>query len=437
MTAATAPIETGATVFVETSHALPLVSVTVAERTGAIEDPAGKEGLSRFVSRLMRRTAGGRSTEAIDEALDAMGGTLGVDVGHSVLSFHGTVIRRSLGPFVELLSSLLATPDFAGPERERLKRETLAELIEVRDHDRSLARRWFRHKLFESHPYGRMVGGTSRSVSGFSEEDATALYARTVQSENLVFSFAGDVSETEAHDIAARLRGAVTAGPARADEVDDPTVPLGRRLVFVDKPERTQTQILIGGLGTHPRDDDHTALLVANTVFGGTFTARLMQEVRSKRGWSYGASSSLPYDRHRRGFSMWTFPKAEDAAPCIRLELDLLKSWHDRGITKSELEWAKRYLVRSHAFSVDTAEKRVALAVEEALYDLPAGYHATYLERVRAVTVDEANAAVQKRIDPDRLLVTVVGTESEIGDAVREAIDGLSSQELVPYDSEP
>ncbi|MFO0570791.1 MAG: insulinase family protein [Polyangiaceae bacterium] len=118
---------------------------------------------------------------------------------------------------------------------------------------------------------------------------------------------------------------------------------------------------MIGGLGTHPHDADHIALHVANTVLGGTFTARLMNEIRSKRKRSYGAYSNLPYDRHRQAFSMW-IPKATDAAECIKVELSLLRAWWEKGITARELAWAKRYLVRSHAFSVDTPLQRVGLA---------------------------------------------------------------------------
>jgi zinc protease len=204
----------------------------------------------------------------------------------------------------------------------------------------------------------------------------------------------------------------------------------------VDKPERTQTQILIGGLGTHAHDPDHTALLVGNTIFGGTFTARLTDEVRSKRGWSYGAYASLPFDRRRQAFSMWTFPKADDAAACIELELGMLKTLREKGVTKKELLAAKRYLTRSHAFAIDTASKRVGLELEGRLYDLPPGYHAEYTKRVAAVTLDEVNQALQARLPEKDLLIVVVGTASEIRSAIEAKIPELGSTEIVAYDAE-
>jgi zinc protease len=206
--------------------------------------------------------------------------------------------------------------------------------------------------------------------------------------------------------------------------------------VFVDKPERTQTQILIGCLGTHPHDPDHVALHVGNTILGGAFTARLMREVRSKRGWSYGAYSNLPYDRHRRGFSLWTFPKASDAAACIALELELLQKWWSEGITPRELAWAKRFLVRSHAFAIDTASKRVAQVLDEEIYGLPARYHADYVAHVQGVSLDQVNAAIRERITPNDLLVTVVGTAAEIQPSIRDAIPSLTTSETVAFDAE-
>jgi len=424
-------------VLVETSPALPLVSISIAERTGGIEDPIGKEGLSRLTARLVRRTGGGYETEKLDEAIDALGGSLGVDVGHSAATFHATVIERSLDAFADLLVLILGKPSLSGVELGKLKRETLADLVEARENDRELATRWFRRKLFEGHPYARSVTGLPASIESITDADVANHYRTTVSAGNLIFAFAGDVSETRARAIADRIAAALPEGAPRIDKVPEPPpLPAGRRLVLVDKPERTQTQIYIGCLGTHPHDPDHVALHVGSTIFGGTFTARLMKEVRSKRGWSYGAYSNLPYDRHRRGFSLWTFPKAADAAPCIALELSMLEKWVEDGVTQRELSWAKRYLVRSHAFAVDTAGKRVAQRLDEVLYGLPANYHTKYLEHVEAVTLEQVNAALRARITPEDLVVTVVGTASDIRTQVEAAIPRLSSVDVVPFETD-
>jgi zinc protease len=437
VTAATQAGHAPADVLVETSRALPLVSFSIALKTGSILDPEGMTGATRMLTRWMRRTAGGREAQAIDTEIDALGGAFGADVSPSTLVFQGTVITRSLDGLMRIATDILARPGFAEAELERLRRETLAELTETLDDDRGLGRRWLRHRLFGAHPYARSVTGTASSVARIKPEDLKALYGRIVRPENLIFAFSGDIDRARAEQLAEQVRAALASGPAPDDSIGDPAVIPGRRLTLVDKPDRTQTQILIGGLGTHPADPDHLALHVANTVFGGTFTARLTQEVRAKRGWSYGAYSSLPIDRRRQAFSMWTFPKAEDAAPCIQLQLEMLHDLRSKGITKKELAWAKKYLVRSHAFALDTASKRVGLLLDSALYGLPAGYYENYIERIKGVSLEAANASVVERLSEDDLLVTVVGTASQIGDAIKSAIPNLASTEVVPYDTEP
>jgi zinc protease len=420
----------------ETNRDLPLVSLSIALRTGAIEDPAEAEGAVRLLARLMRRSAGGRSAEQNDRLVEGMGATLGAEVSASTVVFQGAVISRSFERFVDFLVDALARPSLPEDELSRLKRETEAELTETLDDDRGLARRWFRRKMFEGHPYSRAAGGTLAGIRAATLPMLKDLYRTLVVPENMAIALAGDVDEARATRLAERLTEALAHGAARIDKTPEPTVKPGRRLLFVDKPERTQTQILIGGLGTHFADPDHFPLAVANTAFGGTFTARLMQEVRSKRGWSYGAYSSLPFDRRRQSFSMWTFPKADDAAPCIALELGMLEAFVEKGLKRAELSWAKRYLVRSHAFSIDTAAKRIGMKLDAELYGLPAGYYERYLEHLKAVTLEQANQAVRERLSVENLLITVVGTESAVGGAVREAIPRLGSSEVVKYDQE-
>ncbi len=424
----------------EIDRSLPLIQLSTSFVGGSISDPVGKEGLTRLLVRTMRRSGGGRGAEAIDLALDELGATLGIDVSTGSAGFSGSVIARNWSGFVQILGDVVLRPTYDADELGRIKRETLAELAELRDNDRALARRWFGRTLFAGHPYGRTSTGKPSSLEAISTDDLRAHYERLFARGNVVLALAGDITEGQLQDFAGLFEQGLPSGEARAkaelDAVPEPQGVAGRQLVIVDKPERTQTQILIGGLGTHPHDPDHVALLVANTIFGGTFTARLSDEVRSKRGWSYGAYSSLPYDRRRQAFSMWTFPAATDAAACIELELNLLEAWVNDGITDSELTNAKNYLVRSNVFQTDTAAKRMGLLLDEHLHALPADYHRTFTEKVAQVTLEQANAAIKRRISLDNLLITVVGTASDIADGIAKAIPRLASQQVIPFDRE-
>ena len=426
----------GVVAFVEESHSLPLVSIVVSLCSGSAHDPAGKEGLMRLAARMLRRGCAGLVSREIDDAIDQLGAEMSVDVSASQVTVHTQVIRRNLEPFVALLRRLLSTPTFDEEELARMKRETIAELIEARDSDRSLCHAAFRREVFAGHLYARPAAGTTISVATVTTADARATYERHFARKNIVLGFAGDITPDEARVIARELTCALPEGESVPDPATAPVLPPGRRLVFVDKPERTQTQILIGTLGTSPHDPDHVAIGVACAIFGGTFTSRLMREVRSKRGWSYGASARLAVDRQRQAFSMWTFPAATDAPACIKLELDLLEALVTTGVTARETAFIRRYLMRSHAFDIDTAPKRLAQAMDVELLGLPADYYTGYVDAVSKITEVEANAAIKARLSTANLRVVVVGTASSLLDGVRAAIPGLLGESVVPFDKE-
>lgn len=429
-------LDGGAIGFVESSSAVPLVSLVVSVRSGAVVDPPGKDGVCRLAARMLRRGARGMDAHAIEATIDRLGAELALDVGPSTISLHGQVIRRNLEAFIDLVTLLLGEPTFAPDEIARLERETAAELIESRDSDRALANVALRRALFAGHPYARSAAGRPSTIATIERDDVVAAYERHFVRGDLVIGFAGAITDDEAERLGAALAAAVRDGPRAATSLSEPAATPGRRLVFVDKPERTQTQILIGGLGTWPRDDDHFPLVVGTAVLGGTFTSRMMREIRSKRGWSYGTSARLSIERRRHAFTMSAAPGVADCAPCVALELELLGDFIEGGITKRELTFIKNYLVRSYAFEVDTAPKRLGQALETELLDLPSDYHARYVDHVRAVTLEAANAAAAHRLSAEDLVIVVVGTASETLEAVQAKIPDLRSTDVVPFDAD-
>jgi zinc protease len=263
-----------------------------------------------------------------------------------------------------------------------------------------------------------------------------AFYHSFVVTSNIVIGVAGDVVAERIPELASRLVAGLASGRAAVDPVAEPSMRPGRRLLVVDKPERTQTQILVATLGTSPHDDDHVPLYVANGVFGGTFTSRLMREVRSKRGWSYGASARASIDRHRQAWVLWTFPAASDAAPCLKLVIELMEAWVAHGVTAREVAFIKRYLIRSHAFEIDTAQKRLQQSLDVELLGLPPDYYTGWLGRVGAVDAEAASLAVSRRIRPENLLCVAVATASNMVEPLRSAISGLEDTQIVAFDAE-
>ncbi|MDQ3031169.1 MAG: insulinase family protein [Myxococcota bacterium] len=423
----------GITVLLEESHAIPLVDVELVIESGALHDPPGKEGLARLAARMLRMGTKRLTAEQADEAIDAMGASVSADVGHSVIRLHASVIRRNLPQLLDLLGSFVSAPALRNADLGIVQRETIADLLSQRDNDRWLASRAFRRHLFGEHPYARPTVGTAETIPRVRRADVAAFHETHAVGSNLVLGVAGDVSESDLRPMVERAFGNVARGTAPELPLGVPTLTKGRRVLVVDKPERTQTQLYIGTLGTRLADPLFYPLMVANTAFGGTFASRLVREVRSERGWSYSASSRLGADRQREAWSLYTHPSMDDAIDCIALELELIQGFVDRGITAVELSNARDYLVKSHAFDRDTAAKRLEPRLDSEVQGMPPDFYRRFVEHVSAVTMPRATEAVRARLSHDDLSIVLVATAAPILDRL-ERLPGVRELSVVPFD---
>jgi zinc protease len=407
--------------FLESSRDLPIVDLYIVSNTGTAHDPVGREGALHLCQRALRRGTTGRTAYEIDALIDRLGAELSTSADATSSMLHATVIRRNLKPFLELMRDIVVAPTLPQREVAQVAREIRAEIIDGRDDDRVLASRYFRRALFHGHPFGRASQGTPSSMERLTYTDARAAWARAYRRNDVIIGASGDISADEFEEFTDEVHGLLSPAQPLVSGVSEPKPVRGRHLVIVDKPGRTQSQIYIGNVCSHPRDRDHMALVVGNTIFGGTFTARLMREIRSKRGWSYGAHSR---------------PAASDTAKCVALQLKLLERFVKDGVNAREVAFAKSYLSRSYAFDCDTPSKRLWHNLDSELLNYPRSFFKNYIERIDAVTVDEVNAAIRKRFSADDLVISLVATASESQKAIEKGIAGLESTTIVPFDTE-
>jgi zinc protease len=316
----------------------------------------------------------------------------------------------------------------------RLLRETPQVLDEIRDDDSALATRWFDWLCCPGHAYGRTSLGTEGSLGRIERAAATALWQREVVTGNLVIGLAGDVDEATAARVVARLTERLPAAPRVAIAAAVPAAaPAGRRVFLVDKPDRTQAQLRIGHLSVRYGERDTAALAIGEAVLGGMFSSRLMQEIRVKRGWSYGAGCALRRSRLPHWFEVWMAAGIDVAGPAVALTLDLLADYAANGPTDDEVDFARSYLVGAMPFHVATARQRMQLAVRDAVFQLPAGFTARLPEALRALTTADVRGAVQRCIDPSAF-VTVAVTTAEAARSPLAAA-GAGPLEVVEHDA--
>jgi zinc protease len=409
----------GPTIIIEPSHDTPLVWFDVSIRGGAAADPRGVEGLHRHVALLARRGAGRRDRSELDETLDNLGAAVDVGVSRDAVTVSGLALSRHIDAVIDLAADILAEPRWSEDEHARLLRETPQVLDEIRDDDSALATRWFDWVCTPGHAYGRTSLGTEASIQRIERSAAIDLWRSEVTADNLVIGLAGDVDEATSSRIVARLLERIPAAGKRS-VIAEPTSTAapgpngGRRLILVDKPDRTQAQLRIGHLSIRYGHQDTAAIAIAEAIFGGMFSSRLMQEIRVKRGWSYGAGCALRRSRKPHWFEMWLAPGAAVAGEAAKLTLDMYAELAEHGPTDAEVDFARSYLVGAMPFQSATARSRMQLAVRDAVLGVAPGYTMGLAQLVGEVSASEVRRACAAHLRPENTMTVAVSTASLI-----------------------
>ena len=425
----------------ERDTSLPLVYINIAVKAGAVTDPAGQAGVTNFVGEMLLRGTHSRTKEQIDVELDQMGARLDVETRAEALIMRGAVLSSQLEPFLRIVADLLTQSSFPDREIRKLKSEIGSEILEELGRDQTLGSRRFTKFLFNGHPYGKPILGTVDGINHLTQKEIIKHYNLLFRDKLFLIVGTGDaetsVIKKWADGIAAARpspSGIETGLTQVYKPVDAPT----RRLQIIDKPERTQTQINIGQVGVRMTDERFFPLFLGNHAFGGgSFSARLMVEIRVKRGWSYGANSYFRHGLQPRSWQTYLFPAAKDSANALALTLKLIEDLKTAGITKEEFEFSKRSLVNGAGFMYDTPKKRVENALLERTLNLPDGFMKTYGPSLEKVTLESVNSAWASFLKPGQLAISVVATAKELEDSLAKAAGVPADQvEVVPYTEE-
>jgi zinc protease len=423
---------------------LPIVWFQVVIPFGSGVEPEDKAGLANVTSELLLRGTTARSRDVFERSLEGLGASVSAGVSADHITLSGSVLSKNWPDLAALLVESLEQPAFAAAELQHLVEEIQADLVEERNNDRALVRRFFERGLYEGHPYGRPVLGTTESLNAISRDDVLDFYNTWFTSQQAILALMGDFDAGVSSDLAG-LAGKLGGSPRPVPIAPPPDEPTGRSLWLIDKPGRTQVQLLLGHLFGRPEGAGYAAAWLANEAFGGYgFSARLMMEVREKRGWSYGAYGSIAHSPQLSSYSIWVFPATSDALPCLELVLKLYEEFAAEGLSTEELSYARSSIVNGAAFYADTPSKRLGYEVRRKL----SGYDPmSLIPLVREATLEQVNAAAASAYHPGALFGVMVGTaEGEI--PVAEGADpqtllqalqaslGAENVTVLPFDSE-
>jgi zinc protease len=429
----------GSLLIVEDDHSVPLVHVIVASRSGSAADPRHREGLTNLAAEWARHGAGGRSRSQLDEALDALGGTLEVHTEQDHTRLEGEVLARNLDAYLAVVADILIRPSFTPAEFAHTRQEVEGQIDEARNDDRLLCGRFYMRNVYGDHPYGHPVDGLPASLGAATAAETAAHFRQHFGGKNLIFAFSGDVEpEALSATLARRFKGlaAAAAPPPNALELRKPVSLAGWRIQLVDKPDRQQTQLMFGHPTLRASDPDYVALQVALAAFGGrAMSSTMMDEVRRKRGLAYGAYMILEERRGAGATLGWVFSGTDKTVAMLKLVLKLYVALMEKGLSPKDVTFFQRFLAGSHGAEMDVPEQRLAARVSAEIAGLPADFVDTFSARVAAVSPDEVNAAIKRNIHARDLAITMVATGPVMKKLLTEAKIQESAIDVVPYDS--
>ncbi|MBU6154702.1 MAG: insulinase family protein [Bdellovibrionales bacterium] len=427
-----------AELFFERDPSLPLVYITAAFHGGATQDPDQRSGTTDLMGRLMLRGTKNKTKSQIDLALDQMGGAIEFETRAEFIAFRGMVLSENLQAYLSLLAEIITSPSFRGKELERLKREQVSQLLDELNQDRSLVRLRFDETFFRGHPYSKPNHGKIKDIQSLGVTDLQKQYQKLITGSNMILLASGDADRSGFEDFLGTISKDRPGSRTLSSIPEFKSPPSKLRVVIFDKPERTQTQVLLGQKGVSFKTPDLDALQIANHAFGGGgFQARLMIELRVKRGWTYGAGSSFKLGSSPHSWKIGFFPKNADTPAAIKEALKMVGDLKQNGITEAEFESAKKSIVNSAGFTFNTPQKRLENRLTEVIFGLPEGYFTGYAERISRISREQVNSALSRFIEPDHMMVGLVATASISRSAVAKELGIPESQvEIQSYQRE-
>ncbi|MAQ46763.1 MAG: peptidase M16 [Confluentimicrobium sp.] len=397
----------GITAWLVTEPSIPFTALEIRFRGGTSLDPEGKPGAINLMTALLEEGAGERSAQEFAAAREGLAASYAFDVGRDTLSVSARFLTENRDEAVDLLRSALIEPRFDQEALDRVRGQVLSIIASNATDPGEINSRAFNEAAFPDHPYALPVDGTVESVTALTRDDMLAVKDRVMARDRIYVSAVGDMTAAELGPLLDRLLGDLPETGAPLPEHVDYALPGGVDVVEFDTP---QSVVSFAQPGI-PRDDpDFIPAYIMMEIFsGGGFSSRLMEEVREKRGLTYGIGASL-YPMDNAELIIGSVSSANDK---VAETIEVIKAeWAklaEDGITQEELDRAKTYLTGAYPLRFDGNGRIANILVGMQMTDLPIDYPETRNELVDAVTLEDINRVVDWIIEPERLHFVVVG----------------------------
>jgi zinc protease len=397
----------GITAWLVEDHSIPILSIEADFRGGTALDPEGKEGATNLMMGLLEEGAGDLDATGFYEAVEAVAAHFNYDAGLDSVTVSAEMLSEFRDESLALFRASLVEPRFDDAAIDRVRGQVMATLRADESDPNELAGQAFFEAAFPGHAYARRSEGTPESVASLDAADMRAAHGAAMVRDRLKVAVAGDITAAELAAMLDDLFGALPASGPERPAWTAPATEGGLRVIDFDIP---QSVVIFGHEGIAREDPDFIPAYVMNRILGGGgFGSRLTEEVREKRGLTYGIYT-YPWPGDLGWLFMGGFSSANAvAAQAVELVRQEWARMAEQGVTEAELEDAKRYLTGAYPLRFD-GNQRIAdqlLGLQTA--DLGIDYVNERNALIEAVTVEDIARIAARLLRPDDLTFVVVG----------------------------
>lgn len=403
-------LDNGMEVIVVTNDKLPRVSFSLQVDVDPVLE-GDKAGMVDLTGQLMRRGTKSYSKAEFDEEVDFIGANLstsGTGVSASSLSKHQ-------GKLLELMSEIILNSDFKEEELEKLKKQTISGLAANKEDPNAISGNVADVLNYsKNHPYGEIT--TEETVKNVTIKDCEAYFNAYFKPNTTRLIIVGDVNSKTIKSDLNKYFGDWKEGDVPKNEYETPSLPKAAEVAFVNKEGAVQSVITI----TYPVDfmpgsQDAIKASVMNSILGGGgFSARLMQNLREDKAYTYGAYSRLSSDELVGSFVASASVRNEVSDSAVTEFLYEMKRMRDTKVDEADLSKTLNKMTGSFSRALERPETVARFARNIEKYNLPKDYYKNYLKNLRAVTADDIQAMAKKYLHPSNAHILVVGNKDEV-----------------------
>jgi len=405
----------GMVIFLQEDHELPLISATARVRGGSVYEPANKTGLSDLYGEVWR-TGGTKSKtgDQMDDFLELRAAKIETDSQSDSTLISLDCLKGDFDKVFEMFLDLLRNPEFRADKLELAKEQMYTEISRRNDSVDSIVHREGRIIAYgKGNPYARVPEYTT--VAAVTRDDLLTWHRQYVYPNNIIFGITGDF---DSKAMQAKLEQAFATWQ-KGPEAMRPNIKFAQPkpgLYFVQKTDVNQSTIGMLDLGIERSNPDYFAVSVMNEIFGGGFSSRLFNNIRSKQGLAYSVGGGIGYGWDRPGLTniqMQTKSATTvDGIQALEAEIDDLQK---NAATPEELKRAKDNILNSFIFQFDTPQKVLREKMNYEFYHYPLDFLERYRAEVEKVTADDVTRVARKYVHKERMAVLVLGNDTEFG----------------------